>query len=70
MLSPFLFPLQKPPILPYSAYFFEGAPISVRGLTISSVKASIIFIRLDIRLFSCALGVLIHPGFVVVVYVA
>jgi hypothetical protein len=42
------------------------AYISLRGLFISSLKASIIFIKSDVRSFSCALVALGHPEFAVV----
>ena len=43
--------------------------ISLRDLFISSLKASIIFIRLDLRSFSCASVVLGYPGLALVGFV-
>ena len=47
-------------------YFIIFPSISIGVCFISSLKASIIFIRLDLRSFSCASGVLGYPGLAVV----
>ena len=62
----FLFPVSDLDQFYFLHLFNYVFCISLRDLFISSLKASIIFIRLDLRSFSCALVVLGYPGVAIV----